>query len=178
MAVGLIFVLKLQSCRNGIDPFLRRILHIWMLTTCWNKHHNPKYALDVNGTVRATNILSTTAKVGDLTFAGNSITDTGIIDLGTADSVVYNDKLTVDGIEINDNTIRTTESNANPEFDANGTGTIEILTDTNIDGNLHVTGNISTDGNITIGDSATDSITFNPKISKLTSPQMQTILII
>ena len=102
-----------------------------------------------------------------MTFAGNSITaDTGIIDLGTADSVVYNDKLTVDGIEINDNTIRTTESNANPEFDANGTGTIEILTDTNIDGNLHVTGNISTDGNITIGDSATDSITFNPKISK------------
>ena len=42
---------------------------------------NPQYALDVNGTVRATNILSTTAKVGDLTFAGNSITDTGIIDL-------------------------------------------------------------------------------------------------
>ena len=170
MAVGRISgpLLKSNLVRNGIDlAFETDLLYLDVNNSRVGINtDNPQYALDVNGTVRATNILSTTAKVGDLTFAGNSITsDTGIIDLGTADSVVYNDKLTVDGIEINDNTIRTTESNANLEFDANGTGTIEILTDTNIDGNLHVTGNISTDGNITIGDSATDSITFNSKLA-------------
>ena len=170
MAVGRISgpLLKSNLVRNGIDlAFETDLLYLDVnngrigINTA-----SPQYDLDVNGTIRASNILATTTTVGNLKFAGNSITSTtGTIDLGTADSVVYQNKLTVDGLEINDNTIRTIESNANIELDANGTGTIELLTDTNINGDLYVSGNIRTDGNITIGDSNTDNITINAEIA-------------
>ena len=39
-------------------------------------------------------------------------------------------------------------------LDANGTGAIEFLTNTNVDGTLHTTGDISLEGNVILGDSA------------------------
>ena len=170
MAVGRISgpLLKSNLVRNGIDlAFETDLLYLDVNNSRVGINtDNPQYELDVNGTIRASNVLATTTTVGDLKFANNRITSTsGTIDLGTADSVVYQNKLTVDSLEINDNTIRTVDSNANIELDANGTGTIELLANTNISGNLHVTGNISTDGNITIGDSTTDNISLNAELA-------------
>jgi len=177
MAVGRISgpLLKSNLVRNGIDlAFETDLLYIDVNNSRIGINTNsPQYDLDVNGTIRATNFITPSAQIGDLTFSSNQITSsTGVINLGTADSVVYQNKITVDGLELNDNTIRTIESNANLELSASGTGQIELLTDTNISGDLHVTGNISTDGNIIIGDDSTDSITVNSELASNIVPNI------
>lgn len=68
-------------------------------------------------------------------------------------------------ISIDDNRISVTTVDTNIEFDTNGTGTIQLLSETNILGDLGVTGNIvlsgdlSADGDIIIGDQPLDTVT-------------------
>ena len=124
-------------------------------------------------------------------------------DLGSSDLSwrnIYIGKMIIDDIEINDNYIQTTVSDANLELRANGTGsvsledvyfnnnvirtegsdnleirpadTLDIYADTNITCNLYVTGNIRTDGNIIIGDQNTDSITVNADIASNVIPDV------
>jgi hypothetical protein len=171
MAVGRISgpLLKSNLVRNGIDlAFETDLLYLDVNNSRIGvKTTTPQYDLDVNGTLHATNLRATTAlTVGNIIIDANGISNpNGSIQLGSADEVIYQNKLTVDSIEINDNTISTTESNANLEIDANGTGTIELLADTNVTGNLHATGNITANGNITLGDADTDNITLNAEIA-------------
>ena len=170
MAVGRISgpLLKSNLVRNGIDlAFETDLLYLDVNNSRVGINtSNPQYDLEVNGTIRADNLIADNVIVDSLTFENNNISsDTDIINLGTADNVVYQNKLVVNSIEINDNTIRVIDSNANLELDASGTGTIELLADTNVSGNLNVTGNVTTDGNITLGDSATDSIDFNAELA-------------
>ena len=138
--------------------------------------------------------------LGNLVPESNDTYDLGTPALSWRD--IYIGKLLIDDIEINDNYIRTTASNANLQLRANGTGaisleevyfnenvistqgsnnleirpatTLDIYSDTNITGNLYVSGNIRTDGNITIGDQNTDSITINADISSNITPDADT----
>ena len=98
---------------------------------------------------------------------------------------IFGSRMLVDSIQIEDNFIRTTESNANLELQANGTGavlfestrfdektistatgsltldpatTLDIQANTEIAANLTVTGNINAEGNITVGDQSTDVV--------------------
>ena len=170
MAIGRISgpLLKSNLIRNGIDlAFEKDLLYLDVTNNRIGINTaTPEYDLDVNGTIRTTNLLLDKLTAGNITIESNDITSsTGTIDLGTADQVVYQNKLVVDSFEINDNTIRTTDSNANLELDPSGTGTIELLANTNVSGNLHATGNISADGDIVLGDADTDSINFNAEIA-------------
>jgi len=177
MAVGRISgpLLKSNLVRNGIDlAFETDLLYLDVNNSRVGiNNDNPQYDLDINGSLRTTNLLLDTLKVGDLTFSGNEISSaTGQIDLGTADNIVYQNKLVVNDIEINDNTIRTLSSNANLELSPSGTGTIELLSDTNVSGNLVVSGDVTTDGNITLGDQDTDSIDFNAELASSIIPNI------
>lgn len=170
MAVGRISgpLLKSNLIRNGIDlAFETDLLYLDVNNNRVGINTaNPQYDLDVNGTIRTTNLVLDKLTAGNITIENNDISSsTGTIDLGTADNVVYQNKLVVDSFEINDNTIRTTDSNANLELNPSGTGTIELLANTNVTGNLHATGNISADGDIVLGDADTDSINFNAEIA-------------
>ena len=170
MAIGRISgpLLKSNLIRNGIDlAFETDLLYLDVTNNRIGINTaTPEHDLDVNGTIRTTNLVLDKLTAGNITIENNDITSsTGTIDLGTADQVVYQNKLIVDSFEINDNTIRTTDSNANLEINPSGTGTIELLANTNIAGNLHATGNISADGNIVLGDADTDSINFNAEIA-------------
>ena len=170
MAIGRISgpLLKQNLIRNGIDlAFETNLLYLDVNNNRIGINTaTPQYDLDVNGTIRTTNLVLDKITAGNITIENNDITSsTGTIDLGTADQVVYQNKLVVDSFEINDNTIRTTDSNANVEINPNGTGTIELLANTNVTGNLHATGNISADGNIVLGDADTDSIILNAEIA-------------
>ena len=62
-----------------------------------------------------------------------------------------------DQIEIVGNRIATFRSNADLELDTAGTGTIELLTDTNVTGDLTVSGDVEIQG----GDLTTNQLTFN-----------------
>jgi len=103
----------------------------------------PQYELDVNGTTRSTNLeVTNISKLADVTISGNTIsTDSSTLNLATANTVVYQQRLNVDSIDIHENVIETVDSNSNLELRANGTGTIYIPSNNvQIDQDLTVTG--------------------------------------
>ena len=171
MAVGRISgpLLKSNLIRNGIDlAFETDLLYLDVNNQRIGiKTTSPQHELDVNGTTRTTNLTVTNqADIGDVTIQGNTIsTDQNFLNLGTLDTVVYQNKLRVDSIDIEGNVISTNSSNANLELAPNGTGTVEIRSNMNVTGNLHATGNITADGDITLGDADTDNIIFNAEIA-------------
>jgi hypothetical protein len=170
MAIGRISgpLLKANLLREGVDlAFETDLLYLDVNNSRIGiRTASPQYDLDVNGSVYSTNLtVSTLANIADVTFSGNTVSTTQpTLELGTADTVVYQNKLTVDSVSIEDNIISTNISNENLEFRPNGTGTVEIFADTNVYGNIVATGSITADGNITIGNQDTDSVTFNAEI--------------
>ena len=131
------------------------------------KTTSPAYPLDVAGTIRTTDLqVPNTATINNVTISNNSITTTGNqLNLATPDSAVYNNRLLVDDLIIDGNTITATDTNQNFEIIPSGTGTVEVRGDTRVEGNIHATGNIRADGNIQIGDQDTDTITINADVA-------------
>ena len=171
MAIGRISgpLLKANLLRNGVDlAFETNLLYLDVNNSRVGINNaSPQYDLDVTGTTRTPGLqVSGASTIGTVQFSGNTISTTSpVLVLGTADNVVYNKRLTIDSIDINDNIISTNSSNANIEFVPNGTGTVEIIGNTNVHGNITATGNITANGNITIGDADTDNVTFNADIA-------------
>ena len=171
MAIGRISgpLLKANLLREGVNlAFENDLLYLDVNNSRIGiRTDTPQYDLDVNGTTRAPALeISTLANIGNVTITGTTISTTEpTLTLGAADNVIYQNKLTVDSLDLENNVIRSNETNANIEFSPNGTGTVEIFADTNVAGNVHATGNITADGNITIGDADTDNVTFNAEIN-------------
>jgi hypothetical protein len=172
MAVGRITgpLLKANLLREGVNlAFETDLLYLDVVSGSGRIGINttsPQYDLDVNGTIKSSNLeISSFANIADVSFSGNTIsTSQPTLTLGTADTVVYQTRLTVDSINIENNVISTI-TNENLELRPNGSGTVEIFADTNVYGNIVATGSITADGNITIGDANTDNVTFNAEIA-------------
>ena len=79
-------------------------------------------------------------------------------------------------LELKDNFIRTLNSNQNLELDTSGTGIVDILASTAVNGTLGVTGNINSagtvqlDGQFIIGDSPIDTVTISPDFTQSIIP--------
>lgn len=128
----------------------------------------PSHDLQVVGTTRTTFLETDELNVGNITISGNTIdSDNGVLNLSgfSGSVIVYQNKLKVDYVTLDDNVISTNTTNTNLEIRPNGTGTVEIFSDTNVYGNIHATGNITADGDITIGDANTDNIIFNADVA-------------
>ena len=171
MAIGRISgpLLKANLLREGVDlAFETDLLYLDVNNSRVGiKTNTPQYDLDVNGSVRAPGLeVSDFANIGDINITGTTIsTSQPTLTLGTADNVVYQTRLSVDSIDIENNVISTNISNENLELAPNGTGSVEVFADTNVYGNVFATGTITADGNITIGDADTDNVTFNAEIA-------------
>lgn len=178
MAIGRISgpLLKQNLLREGVNLAFENDLLYLELSDADPANHKvgiktttPQHELDVNGTTRTTNLsVSSRSELGDIVIDGTGIATTQpTMILGTTanNSVVYQQKLQIDDLELENNEIRTTTSNANIELNPNGTGTVEIFGDTNVYGNITATGSITADGNITIGDADTDNVTFNAELA-------------
>ena len=92
MAIGRISgpLLKSNLIRNGIDlAFETDLLYLDVTNNRIGINTaTPQYDLDVNGTIRTTNLVLDKLTAGNITIENNDITsDTGTIDLGTADQV-------------------------------------------------------------------------------------------
>ena len=169
MAVGRISgpLLKANLLRNGVDlAFETDLLYLDVNNNRIGvKTASPAYDVDVNGTINATNLQATNqVQVGNLNLQNNTISSNlGTIELLPAgnDPVIYHSKIHVDSLEFNDNYITTLDSNAPIELRPNGTGTIELVGNTNVTGNLFATGNITAAGNITLGDGNLDNVQIN-----------------
>ena len=171
MAIGRISgpLLKQNLVREGTDlAFETDLLYLDVNNSRIGINNSaPQHALDVNGTTKTTLLEAvTSANIGDITISGNSITSASPeIILGSDDNVFYQNKIVVDDLEIFDNEIRSSNTNANIELKPNGTGSVEVYSDLNVSGNIFASGNIRADGNITIGDSDTDNITINAEVT-------------
>ena len=180
MAVGRITgpLLKANLLREGVNlAFETDLLYLDVVNGSGRIGINttsPQYDLDVNGTIKSSNLeISSFANIADVSFSGNTIsTSQPTLALGTADTVVYQTRLTVDSINIENNVISTNITNENLELRPNGVGTVEIFADTNVYGNIVATGSITADGNITIGDANTDNVTFNAEIASNIVPDV------
>ena len=157
MAVGRISgpLLKSNLTRGGIDlAFETNLLYLDVNNSRLGvKTSSPQYELDVNGTTKTTNLVATTATLSDISFANNTIsTNSPYLNLGTLDNVVYQNKLRIDSIDIEGNTITTNASNANLELRANGTGSI-VIEDISINGST-----ISSANNLTLTPAAGSNV--------------------
>ena len=171
MAIGRISgpLLKANLLREGVNlAFENDLLYLDVNNSRVGINTDtPQYDLDVNGTTRSTGLeVSTESQIASVNIIGNNISTTdSVLTLGTADNVIYQNKLVIDSIDIENNTISTNSSNENLELNPNGSGTVEIFADTNVYGNIVATGSITAEGNITIGDADTDNVTFNAEIA-------------
>ena len=167
MAIGRISgpLLKANLLREGVNlAFENDLLYLDVNNSRIGINNAaPQYDLDVTGTTRTPTLnVTTSATLGDITISGAGISTTqDILTLGTSatNSVVYQNKLHVDDLELINNQINTTVSNSPLELRPNGTGTVEVYADTNVYGDINATGSITADGNITIGDADTDNVT-------------------
>ena len=190
MAIGRISgpLLKANLVRNGVDLTFRNgatdpdILYVDVNNARIGVNNSaPTTDLHVTGTTRTTTLrVENDIDVGNLNITGNTISsDLDTINFAPAgsDPVIYHSVVNVDDLQIEGNTISTTNSNATLELRPNGTGTLEVFGSTNIDGNLYVSGNVNVDGNvtiggnITIGDALTDSIQINAAIKSNLIPE-------
>lgn len=190
MAVGRISgpLLKANLLRNGVDLAFETDLLFLKVASPTNatprvgiNTNNPQYDLDVAGITRTTDLeVVNETKLADLIFNGNNISSTtNTLSLLPAnnDFTVYQSKIQIDDLVIQNNQISTAVSNSNLQFRPNGTGKVEVFSDANVYGNLYTTGNITADGNIniggniTIGDEATDTISIVAGITSNLRPE-------
>jgi cytoskeletal protein CcmA (bactofilin family) len=171
MAVGRISgpLLKANLIRNGIDlAFETDLLYLDVSNNRIGiRKGNPQHELDVNGTTQVIDLIVTNrADIADVTIENNTISTTNpYLNLATLDTVVSLNKLRIDSIDIEGNAITTNASNANLELRPNGTGSVDIHSNLNVDGNVYVTGNITADGTINLGDADTDNVVFNAEVA-------------
>jgi hypothetical protein len=165
--------------RNGIDLAFRNTLDDTQLLYLdvnsgligVNKS-DPGNQLDIAGTSKTTNLISTTsANIADFSIDTSNINNlTGDINLNANERINLSNFQT-DNIYITDNTISTYRSNANLDLTPNGTGTLEVQSNLNVDGSIHATGNITFDGSITFGDTLSeDTVIFNSDITSSIIP--------
>jgi hypothetical protein len=176
--------------RNGVDLTFRNaptdadLLYLDVNNSRIGINSNPPdYDLDVVGDSRVSSsviVNGTQAEVDNLIFytSGTIGTTVGpiIIEPNGADAYVQYGKILTPDFEIKDNYIRGVATNADITLDAAGTGKVDILSSTDIAGNLAVNGNISAtgevrlDGQFIVGDSPLDTITIAPDFTQSIIP--------
>ena len=177
MAVGRISgpLLKDNLLRDGVDlAFETDLLYLDVNhSRVGINTASPQYDLDVNGTIRTTNLIATTdAKLATFTFSGNTLSSSNntinLTPSGT-NAVVYQGKISVGSLNISTNTINSVGTNTDINISPSGTGFVNLNSNTLITGDLHVTGNITADGgssgNIQLGNQSTDTVTFDAEVN-------------
>jgi len=205
-------MLKDNLLRDGVDlSFETDLLYFDVGTSRLGiKNTAPNTEVEITGTTRSTNVISTDFSNGDITVDFSRIaTALGALNI-TAVNRVEATAISTDDIYINNNIIATTSSilldqldggpasggqsffldlglastttfddvidlgnaelaegasNTSLEIRPNGSGTLEIFSNTNVYGNIHATGDITLDGTITFGSNADDSVDFNADVN-------------
>ena len=139
----------------------------------------PVYTLDVNNLLHTNELTVTTqAALGNLRInAPNTFTTSvGGIDVYiNGGGEIFHDRVTTNNLVFDGNLISSI-SNSNIVLDPNGSGTVQLLADTNITGNLAVSGNITMSGNLTglgtltFGDQTIDTVTINTDFTQSIIP--------
>ena len=191
MAVGRITgpLLKQNLLRDGVNlAFETDLLYIDVIHgRIGIKTSSPQFDLDVNGTTRTTVLeVNTQATIGVapgdvFTLSGNTIANSNttlyLQPSGTG-AVVYQGKLLVNNnLQLTNNAISTTVTDADLNINTLGTGVVNINSDMLVNGNLHATGTITADGDIQIGSTDQsganeDTVVFNAEVASDIIPDL------
>ncbi len=142
------------------------------------KTSSPVYTLDVHTNVRTTDLtVVNQANIGNIRITNPDTfsTSVGGIDVYIAGNTLFHDRLTTANLVFDGNLI-SSFSNSNIIFDPHGSGSVELLADTNVTGDVAVTGNITMGGNLTglgtltFGDQTYDTLTVNTDFTQSIIP--------
>jgi hypothetical protein len=138
-------------------------------------------------TIRTTNLIATTTStIGNFTIGTNTIqhltSSINVTPNPSANPTSVTPGLSTSNLYLYGNTVSNTVTNASTNITPNGTGEIYLANgagtvDVTVNAGLHATGNITWDGNITLGNSATDTITFAAEVNSDLLPQVLTSLV-
>lgn len=139
----------------------------------------PVYDLDVNSSIR-TNDLTVVNQAAIANIRINTpktiATSVGGIDIYVRDGgSLFHDRLTTEYLVVDGNLISSI-ANSNIVLDPNGSGTVELMSDTNVNGDVAVSGNITMSGNLTglgtltFGDQTIDTVSVNTDFTQSIIP--------
>ena len=135
----------------------------------------PFRPLLVNGTLSSTNVLVDTGTISDFSFALNTITNDAseiLISATGAGATITAGGIATDGISIDADGIKSLRSNEDIDLTPAGAGEIKLLTNTEVNGSVHVTGNVTFDGNIVFGNNNLDSVSLSADINSDINPDL------
>ena len=133
------------------------------------KTGTPIYDLDVHTRIRTNDLsVDTLATIDNIKIsAPNTFTTiVGGIDVFINGNELFHDRLTTANLVVDGNKISSV-SNSNIVFDPNGSGVVNLLSDTYVQGDVAVSGNITMNGNLrglgrlVVGDTSYDTVTVN-----------------
>jgi hypothetical protein len=174
-------VLTDNLLRAGVDlAFETDLLYLDVNNTRIGvKTSTPIYDLDVNSGIRTTDItVDNQIAVGNIriTAPNTFTTSVGGIDVYiNGGGQLFHDRLATANLVLDGNLISSI-ANSNIVLDPNGSGTVELIADTNITGDLAVIGNISMSGNLTglgtltFGDQTIDTVSVNTDFTQSIVP--------
>ncbi len=129
----------------------------------------PSTVLHVTGTTKISNSLTVDTNID---IANLNIQNSTIAPLGGTNNIILNSAgvITTTNVQteelfIDNNFIQTSNTSANLELRPNGNGSVEVISNVNVRGDLHSQGNITAEGNIVFGDSNTDNVIFKAEIN-------------
>ncbi len=166
-------VLQDNLVRNGIDLNFKdqttdtALLQLKVNTARIGVNtESPSATLEVVDTLATDTLLQDTQiTVANFTIQNSDIdVAPGDMYINAASSINVTN-LNTNDININFNTIRTITPNTNLEIRPDGSGTVDIYSNTNITGSLHATGDITFGGNLTFGNDNTDNVDFNADVN-------------
>ena len=137
--------------------------------------------VEIDGTTHSSNLISTTsADIATVTLATNTfstdISSTIIVSPNQTNPLVTFDNMRAGDLDFKDNIIKNYAVNGSIELNPNGTGIIDIYSDTTVNGNITVTGNTQINGNLTeatniiVGDSILDTVIIAPDFTQSIIP--------
>ena len=137
--------------------------------------------VEIDGTTHSSNLISTTsADIATITATTNifstDISSTIIVSPNQVNPLVTFDNMRAGDLDFKDNIIKNYAVNGSIEFNPNGTGIIDIYSNTTVNGNITVTGNTQINGNLTeatniiVGDSILDTVIIAPDFTQSIIP--------
>lgn len=174
-------VLTDNLLRAGVDlAFETSLLYLDVTNKRINiRNTTPVYDLDVNSNIRTTDLtVDNTLSVQNIriTAPRTITTSVGGIDVYINGSgEIFHDRLITDNLIFDGNLI-SSSSNSNIVLDPNGSGIVQLLSDTYVTGDVLVSGNINMGGNLkglgtlTLGDQTIDTVTVNTDFTQSIIP--------
>ena len=137
--------------------------------------------VEIDGITHTTNLISTTsADIATITATTNTfstdISSTIIVRPNQVNPLVTFDNMRAGDLDFKDNIISNYAVNGSVELNPNGTGFIDIYSNTTVNGNITVTGNTQINGNLTeatniiVGDSILDTVIIAPDFTQSIIP--------